>query len=106
VMSGQQAEESLQILAEPRRVARSHHVDRLEACVLAARQKSPEIQPRDRHQDCQHALLRLHTGRETNGEKQSTRFERCERAAWPSSPIPSKHTSNPPGNTRVKSARL
>src|SRR5678816_2075993 len=44
-VSGQQAEESLQILTKPLRVARPHHVDRVEACVLAARQKSPEIQP-------------------------------------------------------------
>src|SRR4029450_10657183 len=77
----QQAEESFQIVSEPGGMTRPHGVDRVEACVLASREKPPEIHPRNRHQNGAHALLRLHTSRETNREKQSARLERCERAA-------------------------
>src|SRR5262245_39890376 len=57
----QQAEESLQILSEPGGMARAHDVDRVEACVPASGEKSPQIHPRNRHQNGAHALLRLHT---------------------------------------------
>src|SRR6266699_5923231 len=56
----QQAEEPLQVLPEPGGMPRPHHVDRVEAGTLAARQEPPQIQARNGHEDGEHALLRLH----------------------------------------------
>src|SRR5262245_8392560 len=77
----QQAEQALQVLVEPGGMSRPHHVDRVEAGTLAARQPLPKIQARDPHHDAEHAALRLHARRVTDGAEQAAALERRERTA-------------------------
>ena len=62
-------------------MSRAHHVDRVEAGTLAARQPPPQIQARNPHQHGEHTTLRLHARRVAVGAEQAAPLERRERAA-------------------------
>src|SRR5437764_10771676 len=77
----QQAEEPLQVFSEPGGMSRAHHVNRVEAGTLVARQPSPKIKTCYPHQDSEHPTLRLRARRVTNGAEQAAALERGKRAA-------------------------
>src|SRR5262249_4646402 len=58
-----------------------HHVDRVEAGALAARQRPPKIQAPNPHQHGEHAPLLLHARRVAISTEQAAALQRLERAA-------------------------
>src|SRR5262249_38467229 len=79
--SCQQAEEPLQIFPEPGGMSRPHHIDRVAAGTLAARQPPPQIKTGPPHQHGQHTTLRLHARCVAVGAEEATALKRREGAA-------------------------
>src|SRR5574338_1703384 len=75
---GEQPQKLLQILPEPLRMGSAHCIDGIETRAFSSREKSPEIQARNCHQDGEHPPFVLHLRRIADGDQQPAPAQRVE----------------------------